>query len=322
MFKSIKYHNFKVLRDTTLPLGRFNLVVGPNGSGKSTALQALRFAALGQAIDVESVRSINADDTPSGIAIEWNDGNLTTVQWLRGGGIKQKNTRQDDEYFRRLPSIRFYGLAGEALAVPVQLQPQMELAANGTNLAGVLDRLRDTDPERFQRLNTELMKWLPEFDQILFETPSAGMRQVLLRAKGSKRSIRAYDLSDGTLFALAMLTMAYSSAPPPFVAIEEPERGIHPRLLRRVQDALYRLAYPESHNESRKPVQVVATTHSPLFLDLYREHPEEIVVAEKLESEARFVRLVEKDNLKELLEDAPLGDLWYSGILGGVPLER
>jgi predicted ATPase len=28
MFRSIKYHNFKVLRDATLPLGRFTLLVG------------------------------------------------------------------------------------------------------------------------------------------------------------------------------------------------------------------------------------------------------------------------------------------------------
>jgi AAA15 family ATPase/GTPase len=41
MIESIKFQNFKALRDTTLPLGRFTLIVGPNGSGKTTALNAL-----------------------------------------------------------------------------------------------------------------------------------------------------------------------------------------------------------------------------------------------------------------------------------------
>jgi predicted ATPase len=198
----------------------------------------------------------------------------------------------------------------------------MELGPNGQQLAGVLDRLRDQDPERFQALNSELANWLPEFDQILFNTPGGGTREIEFRVKRRKQGIRASELSDATLFALAMLTVAYSTQPPPFVAIEEPERGIHPRFLRRVQDALYRLAFPEKNDESRDPVQVVVTTHSPFLLDLYRNHPEEIVLAERIGPEARFARLVDKESVSELLGDSRLGDLWYSGILGGVPVEQ
>src|SRR5260370_21817801 len=43
MIKSIHFRNFKALRDATLPLGPFTLIVGPNGSGKSTAMQAFSF---------------------------------------------------------------------------------------------------------------------------------------------------------------------------------------------------------------------------------------------------------------------------------------
>jgi len=42
MIESVQFKNFKVLRDVTLPLSQFTLIVGPNGSGKSTALQALK----------------------------------------------------------------------------------------------------------------------------------------------------------------------------------------------------------------------------------------------------------------------------------------
>ncbi len=41
MITAIHYKNFKALRDATLPLGRFTLIVGANGTGKTTALQAL-----------------------------------------------------------------------------------------------------------------------------------------------------------------------------------------------------------------------------------------------------------------------------------------
>jgi predicted ATPase len=134
--------------------------------------------------------------------------------------------------------------------------------------------------------------------------------------------IPAQDLSHGTLFALAILTIAYSPEPPTVVCIEEPDRGIHPRLLRDLQDALYRLCYPENYGENREPVQVIATTHSPYMLDLYCDHPEEVVIAEKRPDCATFERLSDRTDLDEILGDANLGDVWYSGILGGVPATR
>jgi predicted ATPase len=186
-------------------------------------------------------------------------------------------------------------------------------------MAAVLDRLRDEAPERFEALNHEVGRLLPEFDRILFETPSTGTRGFLLRTRHGHHAIRAADLSHGTLLALAMLTLAYLPTPPSLVGLEEPDRGIHPRLLREVRDALYRLSYPEQFSESRSPVQVIATTQSPYFLDLFKEHPEEIVIAHKDGLEARFERLVDRPDIDEILADAPLGEVWYSGVLGGVP---
>jgi predicted ATPase len=220
-----------------------------------------------------------------------------------------------------LSQIRFYALDPDAIASPVALTPNVQLGPNGGSLATVLDQLRDRDPERFETLNRDLTNWLPEFDQILFDTPTAGQREILLRVAESRKGIRASELSHGTLFALTLLTLANSPTPPPFVAIEEPDRGVHPRMLRRVQDALYRLAYPGHHGEKRDPVQVIATTHSPFLLDLYRDQPEQIVIAEKQNGTASFQRLVDRADIKTLLGEVGLGDLWYSGILGGVPHE-
>ena len=129
-------------------------------------------------------------------------------------------------------------------------------------------------------------------------------------------------MSQGTVLALAILTLAYLPDPPPLIGIEEPERGVHPRLLRNIQTALYRLSYPKQFGEDRQPVQVIATTHSPYFLDLYKDHPEEIVIAQKTSDGAAFERLSDQPDIMEVLDDAPLGEVWYSGILGGVPAEQ
>src|SRR5207249_781795 len=130
-----------------------------------------------------------------------------------------------------------------------------------------------------------------------------GHRSISLRTRKGHHMIKAADLSQGTLIALALLTIAYLPEPPSIVCLEEPDHGLHPRLLRDVRDALYRLAYPEGAQEKREPVQVIATTHNPYFVDLFREHPEEIVIAEKVGLEARFSRLSDRPHLDEILAD-------------------
>lgn len=334
MIKYIRYKNFKALRKTTLHLGQFTLLVGPNGSGKTTALQGLAGASEVMELRHSLVLSAGAPEgdraeVELGLDDALSEACVTTI-WMPRASKRKRNTPQghpipDDPLGRQINSllhrVRIYSLNADAIAAPVTLKSHMELARDGAALAGVLDRLRDEHPERFEALNDELAKWLPEFDRVLFDTPSQGCRGILLRLREGGHAIKASELSQGTLLALAILTIAYLPAPPPVVGLEEPDRGIHPRLLRDVRDAMYRLAYPESFGESRDPVQVIATTHSPYMLDQFRDHPEEIVIAQKVEDNVRFDRLSERKDLDEILHDAHLGEVWYSGILGGVPTE-
>lgn len=330
MIERIEFQNFKALRNTVLPLGRFTLIVGPNGSGKSTALEALQLAQTGGG-NFAQLATAGGTGFPS-VTLNWappHRDTQTELLWPKNAAQNRKfrtgtNAVRVDKSHplgKFLANLRIYSLIPERVAQPVDLVPQLELGQNGSGLAGVLDRLRDTAPERFDALNVELNRWLPEFDRILFDTPGQGQRAFALRTQ-SGHVISARDLSDGTLLALAILALAYLPDPPPLVAFEDPDRGLHPRLLREVQDALYRLAYPENYGEEREPVQVIATTHSPYFLDLYRDHPEEIVIAEKHDSEATFERLADRSDIHEILQDASLGEVWYSGILGGVPVEK
>lgn len=46
MIDQVRFHNFKSLRDVTLDLGKFTVLVGPNGSGKSSVLEAIRLLSL------------------------------------------------------------------------------------------------------------------------------------------------------------------------------------------------------------------------------------------------------------------------------------
>ena len=330
MLEWIEFKNFKALRDTRLPLGRFTLIVGANGSGKSTALTGLSLLKDEMRGDPDSYRTVGrAVIDPVSIQGYWHGkgtGYLIQTDWNSHQGFDHRlrpDGSQNHDEERRIRTFlnrtRIFSFEPDAIARPVHLEPRVELERNGANLAGVLDHLRDQNPERFEALNEELGRWIPEFDRILFQTPGQGHRSIALRTREGKHTIKATDLSQGTLIALALLTIAYLPEPPSIICLEDPDHGLHPRLLREVRDALYRLAFPEDSGEKREPVQVIATTHNPYFLDLFREHPEQIVIAEKVGLEGKFTRLSDRKDLEEILGDAPLSEVWYSGVLGGVP---
>jgi predicted ATPase len=205
------------------------------------------------------------------------------------------------------------------MARPAQLLPNPELSSIGVGLAVVLDHMQGTSFERFDSLNAELPTWLPEFDRVIINVTENREKGFGLRRKADRLIVGATDLSEGSLFALMLLTLANLPNPPSLVAIEHPDSGIHPRLLRRVRDAIYRLAFPA--NDDRLPTQVIVTTHSPYFLDQFKDHPEEIVIANKGDFGVTFQRLSDRPRMDEILPEGPLGDLWYSGLLGGVPAE-
>lgn len=330
MLASVQFRNFKVLRDTTLPLSRFTLLIGPNGSGKSTALQALQAAANFKRFTFGSVATagLSPQETVE-VILQWGNPYAGAATVFRATSTKSFREKRPSSLPQdvwqileeTLARVSVYALDAHAIAAPRTLQPTAQLQSNGADLVIILDQLRDRDPERFEALNAELGRWLQEFDRILFDTPAQGTRAFLLRTREGHHPIPAADLSQGTLLALAILTLAYMPDPPPMVGFEEPDRGTHPRLLREVRDALYRLCYPENFGESRHPVQVVATTHSPYFLDLFRDHPDEVVMAQKVGQDARFERLSDQPGVDQLLGETSLGEVWYSGILGGVPAE-
>ena len=327
MIEKIRYRNYKVLRDCELPLGGFTLIVGANGSGKTTAMEALLGIFNAPTIYYDSLVTVGENDPVKlEVFLDRSVGNgILEMSWTKALGrgeyklVKFPDGGAEARAFRYLQSFRLFSLHAPSIASPVNLTPHMVLEPDGGNLAGVLDTMRDKHPERFERLNEELARWFPEFDRILFDTPRTGERIFLLRKAAGKHPIPATALSQGTLLALTILAVAYLHEPPSVVCFEEPDRGVHPRLLRNVHDALYRLSYPESFGESRPPVQVVATTHSPYMLDQFKDNLDEVVIAQKTEDNVRFERLSDLPNVEEIMAGSHLGEVWYSGVLGGVP---
>ena len=107
-----------------------------------------------------------------------------------------------------------------------------------------------------------------------------------------------------SLFLLAVLA---NPSPPPLIAIDEPETGLHPRMFPIIAE----LAAAASEKST-----VIFTTHSPQFLDAF---PKDCVptttVAELRDGETHLTRL-DDDDLKRWLKDyTTLGQMFVSGEL-------
>lgn len=329
MIASVAFRNFKALRATSLNLAPFNLLIGPNGSGKTSLIQAL--------LRLRSLSRLPLSEVPAGarqkqgpeIAYRFSaphDGIEARLGCVSDYAcdllqITPENAPGWPTLKTALGGIRSYLLDHYAMAEPAAREANLVLATNGSNLASVLAEMRGKAPAEFAALTAEFIRLLPEFMGIeLTEQP---LEKVELRLRLTDGEVvAAENLSQGTLYTLALLTLAYSPAAPTVACIEEVDRGIHPRSLREIRDVLYRLSYPAASGLARAPVQVIATTHSPYLLDLFREHPEEVVIAQKNGTEAHFERLADRADIGELLREGSLGDMWFSGILGGVPQER
>lgn len=328
---SVAFRNYKALRGARLALQPFNLLIGPNGSGKTSLIQAvlrLRDLAVAKPGSTRSRHRASPAGSPE-LVFKFDRPYSRLRVRLRCVGeetcdiLEITPTRAHGwaALRRELTAIRGYHFDHHAMFQPGARTDGAELDANGGNLAAVLYRLREEAPAAFARLQAELVRIIPEFGRIEFDATSRTSIEFSLRLADDSELVRAENLSQGTLYLLGMLSLVFDPTPPPVICLEEIDRGIHPRLLREVRDHLYRLSYPASAGEKRPAVQVIATTHSPYLLDLFRDHPEEIVITHKHGNQAGFERLADRPDLPELLREGSLGDMWFSGILGGVPDE-
>ena len=191
------------------------------------------------------------------------------------------------------------------------VEPVTSLGPMGENLATVLHEI--LTKHEYRSAAESLRDWLrsayPNFEQISAETVPGTRGKVAIRwhERGMRRGLNASDLSDGLLRFLCLAAVLNNPRPAPLVAIDEPEVGLHPKLLPIVADML---------KSAAEQTQVLVTTHSPDLLD--RFDLDDVAVMVREENHVRWHRPSSRPTLKTLLESVEgesLGDLHRTGEL-------
>lgn len=186
------------------------------------------------------------------------------------------------------------------------------LRPDAGNLAAVLARWKRESPDLVAAIADDLRDILPGFRDFVFsQLNGSGAVRVDLIENGLAGTTPLARASYGTVRAIALLAMLRDPAPPRLTCLEEIDHGLHPHALDIVVDRL---------REAAQRSQIILATHSPALVN--RLKPEEIIVFER-DPKDSSTRVIQRppDVLRRMTEESGLGlgELWFSGTLGGVP---
>jgi len=263
----------------------------------------------GEKLTIGDLEAIDRDAQGGKISIE-KEGEITSesghanlsLSYVNRPSKRYPQILKTEEY---LTAWRSYNFITSEMRKTYSAKRNLILDKNGGNLAQVLLSLHNERPKTFDKIEDMLKQAIPQIDELLTPLTEGGETYVAMREKGFDSPFDYFQVSDGTLKLLAYIT-AIASEEPKLICFEEPENFIHPRLVELLVEIL-----------KRSDKQIILSTHSPYLVDWVE--PEDVIIVEKKDQETVAKRIKEADKLKGHLEEIGLGELLYSGEVGGVP---
>lgn len=278
---------------------------------KRTKRQGRRIRIEGSGVDIADEQSGGRERVASSDLLRSDSLALATLPRLsdEAGGAQ---VRQIAELFG---TFRVFEIDVRAARRPALVDDSTDLAPDASNLAAFLLRLREEDEGRFGRLVEDARDFVPGLDDLVFVAVGGADEAVALELAEQGLSGRTplRDASFGTVRALGLLAMLYDPAPPKLTCAEEIDHGLHPYVFDRLADRL---------REASTRTQLIVATHSPALVN--RLKPCELIVCQRdVGTGASDIPAISREEAEAVAEAAgdvlQLGELWFSGTLGGVP---
>ena len=275
-----------------------------------------RYAGRGRRITVTGGRfDVQEEGTKSDVAkksVPIGNASLGLATIRRLGEIYGAD--QVNELASLFESFRVFEIDARQATMPSGRSRTSVLQPNAANLAAYLFDLQTHRPDLIEAISDDLSAVAPSVRGLRVRPYGAGAED------GFVVEILEWGLTDptplaaasfGTVRALALFAMLHDPAPPRLTCIEEIDHGLHPHALDRVVDRLRSAAHR---------TQIIAVTHSPALVN--RLEPEELIVFERdANSGETTVPVIKAADVRSAGEEAGLGlgEMWFSGVLGGVP---
>jgi predicted ATPase len=179
---------------------------------------------------------------------------------------------------------------------------ETRISPNGQNLIPVLTTLYEGDFK--DAIDSGMSAAFPDdYGELIFRETEPNRIQLYIRRKHGNREDSAADLSDGTLRFLVLVAILATPDPPPLIAIDEPEAGLHPSMLPIIA---------EFAAEAATRTQVILSTHSPQMLDAFGDTLPATTIFEWAGDHTEL-KTITGDKLKKWVQEYSLGRFMFSG---------
>jgi predicted ATPase len=196
------------------------------------------------------------------------------------------------------------GSVTTSVRMPAVTSYETQVSSDAGNLVNVLHTLYTSEKQFEGLINDAMNAAFPNaFGRLEFPPAADQLIQMRIRWRGLERGVSAANLSDGTLRFLFLITVLANPKPPSLIVIEEPEIGLHPRMMSIIAEYAV---------DAAERTQVVFTTHSPDFLSAFRDTIPTTTVC-NWENGETVLRVLKDEDLKYWLQEYTLGEFAFSG---------
>jgi len=319
MIKHIHLKNYRSFVDAEVDLAPLTLVLGANGAGKTNFLRAFR--DCGPFIDRkpqegrvppsgdELPKHFNHILQPVSVKFTTDNGDTICNQFPPSHLRNQTHSR----------SVMIFHLDPAKISQTEITVANPYILPDGSGTTRTLETLKNGDQEElFQAAHKALITYVPEILKLSFADVENqnGHKQMQVKERGIDTPVHANQLSDGTRIIIGLLAIIHQSTKPPVICLEDIDYGMHPRVFEQVITLMQRIARDQH-------IQIIGTTHNPYLVDCFQKEPQAVVVVEKKDGASTLATLAQKLGRihwgVDAPADMPLGNLWFSGFLGGVP---